>query len=388
MQIRYHIERFSVANFRSIRQCDVRLDPLTILVGPNSSGKSNFVAAISFIAQMLRDPLDKVIARQRGVYALFSHPVRFPSVMVFDVHMASTSHSAGRFQLTIEATDAVTFVVKREECQVTDVDGVESRYLIEGGNVTGTSPMFPAVSPDRVYLTNASGLPPFRAMYDFLSGISITQPATPDVYEALQRLASMSSALSGTVSVTGFLPRFSKLRDKRPEALARIQDYLRAIVPSFQKMEILGEAEKQNLHFFEDTDSGPAGFSQSHMSAGFLHSAEILLDLFTPNDNDIPLSPVIVEEPEALLHPGALAALRSSFIEASLSRQIFITSHSPELLDDSSIPANSIRRVLRDGFGTHIMPLDEATRSILRDNLYTAGELLRNGALVDQITSR
>jgi len=95
-----------------------------------------------------------------------------------------------------------------------------------------------------------------------------------------------------------------------------------------------------------------------------------------------PASPVIIEEPEALLHPGAIQVIRDSFIEASRTRQILVTTHSPDLLDDSAIPAEWIRAVYRDEAGTHIDGLDSGTKSVIQDQLYTPGQLLRQGGLI------
>jgi AAA15 family ATPase/GTPase len=39
------ITRVRLRNYRSIAECDVQLGPLTILVGPNGSGKRNFLCA-------------------------------------------------------------------------------------------------------------------------------------------------------------------------------------------------------------------------------------------------------------------------------------------------------------------------------------------------------
>jgi predicted ATPase len=37
------LRRVRIRNFKSIKFCDVTLEPLTVLVGRNGSGKSNFV---------------------------------------------------------------------------------------------------------------------------------------------------------------------------------------------------------------------------------------------------------------------------------------------------------------------------------------------------------
>jgi predicted ATPase len=111
------------------------------------------------------------------------------------------------------------------------------------------------------------------------------------------------------------------------------------------------------------------------------NSADVLLELF-----DVPgpggSSPVVVEEPEALLHPGAIQVMRDAFVEASRFRQVLVTTHSPDLLDDPSVPAEWIRSVRREEDGTHIDSLDAATKSVIRDHLFTPGQLLRQGALV------
>jgi hypothetical protein len=56
---------------------------------------------------------------------------------------------------------------------------------------------------------------------------------------------------------------------------------------------------------------------------------------------------------------------------------VLVTSHSPELLDDGDIPDESILAVVSEHGETRIGPLDATGRSVLRDHLYTPGELLR-----------
>src|SRR5260370_17004392 len=65
----------------------------------------------------------------------------------------------------------------------------------------------------------------------------------------------------------------------------------------------------------------------------------MLLELFEPPGAGLPASPVVIEEPEAFLHPGPIQVIRDSFVEASRIRQVLVTTHSPELLDDPAVPA-------------------------------------------------
>jgi predicted ATPase len=61
------ISRVRLKNYKSIAFCDVRLDPLTILVGPNGSGKSNFLDSLAFPTQALNESLVEAIDERGGL---------------------------------------------------------------------------------------------------------------------------------------------------------------------------------------------------------------------------------------------------------------------------------------------------------------------------------
>ena len=79
----------------------------------------------------------------------------------------------------------------------------------------------------------------------------------------------------------------------------------------------------------------------------------------------------------AVVFPAASAALREALTKASETTQVIVTSHSPELLDDRNIPPEHILAVVSEGGNTRIGPLDAASVGVMRDHLFSAGELLR-----------
>ena len=85
------------------------------------------------------------------------------------------------------------------------------------------------------------------------------------------------------------------------------------------------------------------------------------------------------------LHPGAAAVLREGLADASRDTQVLVTSHSPDLLDDPSISDQSILAVSNQNGETTIGPVDPAGRSAIRENLFTAGELLRRSQLAPDL---
>lgn len=81
------------------------------------------------------------------------------------------------------------------------------------------------------------------------------------------------------------------------------------------------------------------------------------------------------------LHPAATGVLLAALREASADVKILVTSHSPDLLDDASIDTDSLLAVDSEEGVTKLAPVDEAGRSVLKERLFTAGELLRQNQL-------
>jgi predicted ATPase len=135
---------------------------------------------------------------------------------------------------------------------------------------------------------------------------------------------------------------------------------------------------KESLEFRQDVAGAkhPWRFLAANMSDGTLRALGILVALFQSED-DSPVPLVGIEEPEVALHPAAAAVLREALRDASSRTQVIVTSHSPELLDDSMIGSEQILAVEAEDSVTRIAPVDEGARKVLLERLYTPGELLR-----------
>lgn len=61
------IERLSIQNFRSIRNTEINLSRLSVIVGANGSGKSNLIKAIQFISSIAKHGLDRAVSHAGGI---------------------------------------------------------------------------------------------------------------------------------------------------------------------------------------------------------------------------------------------------------------------------------------------------------------------------------
>ena len=159
-----------------------------------------------------------------------------------------------------------------------------------------------------------------------------------------------------------------------------IEEYLAAVVPGVHKVNVKEFGPKETLEFRQDVagDKHTWRFLANNMSDGTLRVLGILVALFQGNQKvEKRVTLVGIEEPEIALHPAAAGVLLDALRDAAYKKQVIITSHSPDLLDDKHLDVNSILAVEAHDGNTLIAPVDKVGRSIMGDNLCTAGELLR-----------
>ncbi|MCB9831680.1 MAG: AAA family ATPase [Planctomycetes bacterium] len=371
------LTRIRLKNYKSIGACDIRPERLSFLVGPNGSGKSNFLDALRFVADSLRFSLDHALRERGGINEVRrrsgGHPTHFGVTLQFDLGDAT-----GTYAFEIGAQSKGGYVVKREECRVKGraFGATPASYRAEEGRVIESSVASPPpAASDRLYLVTMAGLPEFRAVYDALSSIGVynLSPAAirelqaPDPGDLLKRDGSNLAAV------------LARLAAERPEVKRRVDEYLASVVPGISCVESRPVGPKETLKFRQEVRGAkqPWWFDAGSMSDGTLRTLGVLVALFQLTITTDHPRLVGIEEPEIALHPAAASVLMDGLRDASRFAQILVTSHSPDLLDDDAIPAEAILAVLSEHGETRIGPLDEAGRSVLRDHLYTPGELLR-----------
>jgi predicted ATPase len=158
----------------------------------------------------------------------------------------------------------------------------------------------------------------------------------------------------------------------------RVEEYLAKVAPGVNGAERSGVGHMETITFLQQVEGTdrPWRLPAINMSDGTLRALGVLVALLQkPERGDIPL--VGIEEPEVAIYPAAAGVLRDCLREASRNTQILVTSHSPDLLDDPMVSSDMVLAVVADKGETTVGPVDEATRSVLRDRLFTAGELLR-----------
>jgi len=368
------LTRVILRNYKSIGRCDVRLGPLTYLVGANGSGKSNFLDALHLVRDALSGSLDNALNERGGLTEVRRRSSGHPTNFAIRLEFVLPSGQAGYYAFKVGALAGRGYEVQIEKCVIEGVGKGPFFHVERGALKDSSEATFPAVTADRLALVSASGMAVFRPVFDALTGMGfynlnpklMRDPQKPQDGRMLKPVGENIG------SVIGHLERVA------PENLQRIEAYLQTVVPMMHGLERKQMGPLETLEFRQEVAGAqaPWRFPAQNMSDGTLRALGVLTALFQGNKDHNPTL-VGIEEPETALHPAASAALREALTTASDSTQVIVTSHSPELLDDRNIPPEHILAVVSEGGDTRIGPLDAASVSVMRERLFSAGELLR-----------
>ncbi|WP_322762145.1 AAA family ATPase [Frankia sp. Cr2] len=398
------VRRARIRNYRSIADCEVTFEPLTVLLGLNAAGKSNILDALRFVADaltwgparalaerggipaVLRRTADgwadsfsieldlEVMVRARAVAADLDSVRAVPATYVLELRGGRDNRSAGQ---------AGPVIVAHERCEIAGAVFVRpARFEVRDGQVV-EGPGYlqgPATDAGSLLLPAAARWPPFTAVHAALRAMSFYV---------------VSAAVMRRVEVHTGQPVLGRQGERLGEVLghlathfppvkSRVDDYLAAIVPHALGVDDHPLDRHHIVQLCIEDHGAPGGvrrFDAESMSDGTLNVAGILAALFQPDTltGDIPM--VAVEDPEVGLHPTATGVLFDALTEASEHVQVIAATQSADLLDRKDFPVECARVVqMRDGI-THAGPVDAGSREIISQGLATLGELLRSNQL-------
>jgi predicted ATPase len=384
------LSRVRVTNYRSIAACDVALRPLTLLVGPNGTGKSNFMDAVAFVADAVTTTPEQAVEARGGMGEILrraSDPAGSLSVTL-DVTVPwgpaprQWAHGSYGFELARGRRGGRPVDVMWEECTL-GWQGTTERFRVEKGVVEDNAHIGRVnagrIEPDRLYLPTASARPNLAPLFRQLRGMRFYNLETA----TLRRPRPESEG-----AVLG--PRGEHLPDvlgelavNHPDLKERYDTYLGTVVPGVEGLDrqIAGTYVAVAMRQRTSEDGTAVTFGPDGMSDGTIRAAGILAALFQPRVLTGLVSLVGIEEPELALHPSAAGVLFDALTEASERVQVIASSQSADLLDRDDIDPGDIRAVALDDGLTVIGELDDVSRAIVHEKRFTLGELMRGNQL-------
>jgi predicted ATPase len=395
------LRRVRIRGYKSIAFCDVTLEPLTILVGRNAAGKSNFLDALAFLRDCVKVGVPEAVRRRGNMQTLLcrsveSNALAFEIETSFTAGTTPTEHQA-RYRLNIPADSAAGVLTHGEPEEWLSIEerptgwqgsltsvGTPRKLQVFSGTVEPGIQMPPT---NTMSLSIASG----QLMLNYLGHLPYSELA-----ESLRNMAFydfIPDAMRPVTELTSgqLLDRtgwnlasvLDSTRRNDEWALKRVGSYLSAIVREVERFEVVRYGEYETIRFrlcFGKPDT-TLEFDAASMSDGTLRALAALTAAF---QSVLPYgcpSVVGIEEPESALHPAAMRALVDALDDATQRTQIVLTTHSAEMLDNPTIHPENVRVVEMIDGQTVIGPVDEASLEIVRQKLDTLGGLERQNQL-------
>ena len=163
------------------------------------------------------------------------------------------------------------------------------------------------------------------------------------------------------------------------QALDQIKEMMQVVMPQLEDISTQALGGFIHPRFKVREASGKVHyFDPSQISDGTLRILGILLALYnTPHP-----SLMVIEEPEQTVNPALLALLVDAFRESSERTQLFITSHSPHLVD--LFPAEAIRVVdMRDG-QTRVSRIRASQQAAIKEHLLSVEQIMSTDGLLPE----
>ncbi len=312
------LKKVAINNFMSLRHVEVDLSKINVLIGPNATGKSNFIRALHFLSLLGYGDLSWVL--QSMGFKSFS-----------DIVYGQVSPLEVSLSLEVEGDDGSYFYgiclhngrVVKEELKFNDVilvsriDPYKARYLTARGDVvidtcsTGRLAIF---SLGNVHERVKSFAKYVRSwsFYSF-NPEAITLENTVAYSRRLSRDGGNLAQVLHTL-LTAHRREFKM-----------VEYLMKACIPSIEEVLTPPSTEQGKIYVAIRERGFDKYFSFNQISNGTLR----LLAFITALSLDSQL--IGFEEPENCIHPHLLETLMD-VIEKS-GKQVIITTHSPHLLD-------------------------------------------------------
>lgn len=332
------------------------------LVGPNASGKSNFLDAFRFLRDLASTGggFQEAVRRRGGVSAIRCLAARrYADIEIRVTLQSDTEDGLWEYELAFHQDKQSRPMVRSER-------------VWHGGQTVLERPT-PEDQDDparltQTYLEQVNVNQRFRDLVTFFTSIRYLHIVPQLVREPDRSVGRVNDPFGGD-----FLEQIAKTPEKTQKArLRRIQEALRVAVPQLQEIELWRDV-RGTPHVrgkYQHWRPQGAWQTEEQFSDGTLRLMGLL---WVALDKE---GPLLLEEPELSLHPEIVRVLPQMLvrIQRRTGKQIFLSTHSPDLLRDEGIGLDEVLLLRPGSEGTDITPASshQEIRDLLEGGLSLA----------------
>lgn len=358
------LKSITLENYKSFgKRQTIPLEAITVVVGPNNSGKSNLLRLPLFLRDVMRTDGPAAIRGHGGLKAILHRPVFASGDLEIDVSCSDGSYesvsrlgSIHPLRSVFERCCSSNGAPLREEAEKVGEREIDPFNLLSHVGSKGQK-VFP----------EGCGLNSIRSSRFVKLDIDALRLDSPVVARP-----TLGEDGSGLAAVLGLW------RGADPDRSAALDAFLSSCVPEIKSVLVRPSPEdgKQRL-LIKQVDGEE--FEPSELSDGVLVFIALAMHVIAAGDEAL----VLIEEPEHGIHPRRLGQLVDLLRRAHHERrcQFVIATHSSALLDHFRDEPEAIIMLRRGEDGTEVRQLSEVPTLVeaLRQHEAGPGEMLVNG---------
>lgn len=338
------IRRLRLRNWKNFVDVEVSIEDRIFLVGPNASGKSNFLDVFRFLRDMASSGggFQEAVRRRGGVSTIRCLAARRrPDIEIHVELQDGGGGSRWKYEIAFYQDNQRRPLLRKERVMC------DQNILVERPNDDDRK------DPARLtqtYLEQISVNKPFRDLVESFSSIRYLHIVPQLVREPDRSVGRTNDPFGGD-----FLEQVTKTQDRTRNArLKLIQKALRVAVPQLEEIELWRDARGTPHLRGKYQHWRPQGAWQ--MEEQFSDGTLRLMGLLWATMETKGL--LLLEEPELSLHPEIVRALPQMLarVQGRTDRQIFLSSHSPDLLRDTGIGLDETLLIIPKTEGADITP--------------------------------
>jgi len=342
------LNRIAIKGFKSIKECDIELKNINVLIGANGAGKSNFISNFEMLQKITSRKL-ALYAGKKGIAPLLYNGKAVTDSIVAEFYFGSTLYA-----YELEWTDNDSFIFREER--------VESDGFTWGDGGYGETKLWDAVS---IGLVDPIDLPEYGpTVYQFHDTSSSSRIKSESV------IANNAILMNDARNLAAYLYR---VKQSYPKEYSNIIRAIQLVAPFFDSFVLEPkELNKEQIILKWRKKGCDDVFNAAQFSDGTLRFICLATLLLQPTE--LRPSTIIIDEPELGLHPFAITILAEMVQKAAVNKQVILATQSVELLDNFEVE-DVIVVENGDENGSEFKRLNEEQLKLWLDNDYSLGDL-------------
>jgi len=313
------LERIRISGFKSIRELDLELRPLNVLVGANGSGKSNFIGVFHLLNQILQERLQLYTAKV-GAESLLHYGSKTTKEIRIELRLQGYEYVA-----TLVNTNTDALVFKRESI----MEVIPSVTLLDAQAGYRPYPESKLVTLDLPNEERKQVAQEIANRLERWQVYHIHDTSSEARMRGFQNLHDNVRLHSDGSNIAAFL---YLIKEKFPDEYSRIVRLVRRVAPFFHDFVLRPNPLNEDQIRLQWVDVHSDTVYNAHLfSDGTLRFICLATLLMQPEEY-LP-SVILIDEPELGLHPFATSLLAGMLRSVSTYRQIIVATQSVQFVN-------------------------------------------------------